>query len=337
MEFGLWVEPEMVSPDSDLFRLHADWALRLEGRDRITGRQQLVLDLARPEVEGHLFAALDRLLRDAPISYLKWDMNRDLATAGDAHGRPAFRAQTLAFYALLDRLRTAHPLVEIESCASGGGRADWGVLARTQRIWTSDCTDALERQRIQRGFALFFPPEVMGAHVSTVPNHQTGRRSSLSFRAITALFGHLGLELDPLALGAEDADELKAWIRLHKRLRPLLHGGDGFALEGAAGRRAHGVVAPDRRHAVLAVVQETAQEHRLPAPLRLPGLGPDLTYRLSLPRPQRPEFHRPAPVHEALRQGELRVPGAALGAIGLTLPALPPESALVIELQAAGE
>ena len=337
MEFGLWVEPEMVSPKSDIFRDHEDWVLRLDRRAQITGRHQLVLDLTRREVGDHLFTALDRLLGETPIAYLKWDMNRNLATAGDASGRPAFRAQTLAFYALLDRLRAAHPAVEIESCASGGGRADWGVLARTQRIWVSDCTDALERQRIQRGFSLFFPPEVMGAHVSTIPNHQTARRASLGFRAITALFGHLGLELDPLALTPEEAGELKAWIALHKRLRPLLHAGDAFRQGGVSGRWVHGVIAPDRRQAVVAVVQETAQEHRYPPPMRLPGLDPGLSYALGLPAPQRLDFYRPAPAHEALARGELEVAGAALQAIGFTLPELPPESALLIELHAVEE
>ena len=337
MEFGLWVEPEMVSPDSDLFRDHPDWVLRLEGRAQIIGRHQLVLDLSRTEAGDHLFEVLDKLLRDAPIAYLKWDMNRDLATAGDARGRPAFRAQTVAFYALLDRVRAAHPAVVIESCASGGGRADWGVLARTQRIWTSDCTDALERQRIQRGCSLFFPPEVMGAHVSTSPNHQTRRRASLCFRAITALFGHLGLELDPPALAPEETDELKAWIVLHKRLRPPLHRGDAFRQDGAGGRWVHGVIGDDRRNAIVAVVQETAQERRYPPPLRLPDLDPGLIYALSLPALRRPDFHRPAPVHEALMRGELRITGAALGAIGLALPEQQPESALFIELHAVEE
>lgn len=331
MQFGLWVEPEMVNPDSDLFRAHPDWALHIEGRPPITARSQLVLDVACPEVADHLFAALHAVLDSAPIGYLKWDMNRDLVVTGET---PSHREQTLAFWVLVDRLREAHPAVEIEACASGGRRADWGVLTRTHRIWTSDVTDALERQRIQRGFSLFFPPEVMGAHASTSPNHQTGRRHTVAFRCITALFGHFGLELDPLALSDEDAADIGSWIGVHRRLRPLLHGGRPFRHPPHDGRHVHGVISDDRRHAVIAVVQESAAACRQPAPLLINDLDPTLIYRLSMPGAQRPAFHRPAAVHEAMLRGELRAGGAVLSAIGLTLPELAPETALLIELTA---
>ena len=151
MDFGLWVEPEMVSPQSDLLRAHPDWCLHLPGRSQPTQRHQRVLDLSRPEVTDYLFARLDTLLRDNDIAYLKWDHNRDL-TDVTHDGRPAVHGQTLAAYRLLDELRAAHPTVEIESCSSGGGRVDLGIAVRTDRFWTSDCNDAVERQRIQRGF-----------------------------------------------------------------------------------------------------------------------------------------------------------------------------------------
>ena len=337
MGFGLWVEPEMVSVNSDLYRAHPDWVLRAEGRPHITGRNQLVLDLTRDEVRDHLFAALDTLLRDHAITYLKWDMNRDLAAAGDAAGRAAYHRQSLSLYDLLDRLRGAHPDVEIETCASGGGRADYGVLRRTHRVWTSDCTDALDRVAIQRGFALFFPPEVMGAHVSAVPNHQTGRRHGLAFRAIVALFGHFGLELDPLTLGAAERDELKVWIALHKRLRPLLHAGTFWHLAAEAGRTGHGVVSADRRHAVFAVVGIAHQPTKLPPPLRLIGLDPNLAYEITLPPPGRLSVERPTSAHQALVEGRLIVPGDVLMKVGLSPPELWPEKALLFELQALGE
>ena len=327
MAVGLWVEPEMVNPDSDLFRAHPDWVLRPSERSPRTGRHQLVLDIARPEVANYLFAVIDAILRQAPISYLKWDMNRDLVDAGRS-----FRAQTLAFYALLDLIRAAHPSVEIESCASGGGRADWGVLARTQRIWTSDGTDALERQRIQAGFALWFPPEVMGAHISQVPNHQTGRVSTLGFRAITALFGHLGLELDPLALDEAERGELTAWIALHRRLRPLLHNGMDVRLPAFGGRDGHGVISVDSRHAVVAVTQATLQPTKFLPPLRILGLDPRRTYRLGLPLREYQAVDRPTPAHRALQAGDLRAGGGSLATSGLQLPELRPQSALLIEL-----
>ncbi|MDQ1655101.1 MAG: alpha-galactosidase, partial [Cryptosporangiaceae bacterium] len=187
MEFGLWVEPEMVNPDSDLYREHPDWALG--GPDPRLGRHQLVLDLANPDVRAYLLGRLGALLDEYPIAYVKWDHNRDLV-------RSYGHAQTLGAYRVLDELRARYPGLEIESCASGGGRADLGILARTDRIWTSDCNDALERQRIQRGFSLFLPPELMGAHIGGPRSHTTGRVHDLGFRAATALFGYLGIEWD---------------------------------------------------------------------------------------------------------------------------------------------
>jgi hypothetical protein len=227
-----------------------------------------VLDLTRAEVWARVHGALDALLREAPIGYLKWDMNRDLVAAG--------RDQVLATYALLDRLQADHPALEIESCASGSARADWGVLARTQHVWTSDCTDALERLRIQRGASRRLPPEVMGAHVSASPNHQTGRRHTLAFRAAVALPYHFGIELDPLTLDDAERKELAGWIALHKRLRPLLHAGLHVAADPIDGRTLAGVVAPDAEHAVYLIAQEADRARPHPAPLRLPGLRPDL-------------------------------------------------------------
>ncbi len=197
MQLGLWVEPEMVSPDSDLYRAHPDWALALPGRNRPTARSQLVLDMRRAEVRDYLFGALDALLRELPVSYLKWDHNRDLAPAGGA-------AQVLGTYALLARLRSAHPDVEIESCAGGGGRSDAGILPYTHRFWASDNLDAVSRVAIQRGFLAFLPPEVMGSHIGAIPAHATGRCQSLGLRAAVAMPGHFGIELDPRQL--DDAE-----------------------------------------------------------------------------------------------------------------------------------
>ena len=194
MEFGIWVEPEMVNPDSDVFRAHPDWALVSAGYEPVLGRQQLVLDLGNPAAFAFIEEHLDGLLRDHDIAYVKWDMNRDHIQGSGRDGAAGTHAQTLALYRLLDELRAKHPTVEFESCASGGARIDHEILRRTERVWTSDCNDALERQTIQRGASMLIPPEVMGAHIGPTRSHTTGRTHSLSFRAATAMFGHLGVE-----------------------------------------------------------------------------------------------------------------------------------------------
>lgn len=329
MQFGLWVEPEMANPDSDALRAMPDAVLLAAGRQLRLARRQVALDLARQDVFEPVFQALDRLLRELPISYLKWDMNRDLDAAGDAYGRAGYDRHVVAVHAMIDRLREAHPRLEIESCASGGGRPDWGMLARTHRVWTSDCTDALERLAIQRGALRFLPPEVLGAHVSASPNHQTGRRHTMTFRCAVALFFHMGVEMDPLSLPEAEFRELADWIALHKRLRPLLHGGDHVALPLEDSRSLLGVVAPDRRAAAYLVAQEAAPLYAIPAPLCLPGLAPDARYRLVAPPPQRP-VGRLAELHHALFADGIVLRGAALTQAGFVPPALPPESALVL-------
>ncbi len=221
MEFGLWVEPEMVNPDSDLYRAHPDWVLGQAGRQDVTARNQLVLDLTREDVRDYLFARLSELLDTLPIGYLKWDHNRVLTHAGE---RAAFSAQVDGAYTLFARLRATYPAVEIEACAGGGGRIDAGILRYTHRFWTSDCIDAVSRVAMQRAFLTFFPPEVMGSHVGASPAHSTGRMQSMDFRAAVALPGHFGLEFDTRTLSPEDAKSLTQWTALYKDLRGELHG-----------------------------------------------------------------------------------------------------------------
>ncbi len=339
MEFGLWVEPEMVNPDSDLHRAHPDWALQLEGRPLLTFRNQLVLDIARPEVAEHVFALLDARLREAPIAYLKWDMNRDLTTAGRA-GAPVYREQVLALYALLDRVRAAHPEVEIESCASGGARIDAGVLAHTHRVWTSDCNDALSRVAIQRGFLQWFPPEIMGAHVGPVPAHTTGRTQSLAFRAAVALPGHFGVEADPRVMPAADRAELRAWIALHKQLRDRLHRGrvwQGDAGDGVVWQ-AHG---DEQAHDVLVLVYRIdATRTRHPPLVRLPMLDPGSRYRLHRfdiadhASHGNHAFDGGTPLFDAMREGDATVDGAWLLHSGLPLPRMAAESCVIVRLTA---
>ena len=209
MQFGLWVEPEMINPDSNLAREHPDWIMATGGRMPILSRQQQVLDLGNPAAFDYILDSLDALLTEYGIGYLKWDHNRDLIDAGHAPaGTPAVHDQTVAVYALMDELRRRHPGVEIESCSSGGGRVDLEVLQHTDRIWTSDCIDALERQTIQRYTGLLVPPELFGAHIGSDHSHTTGRRHDLSFRAGTALFGHMGIEVDLTEMSPAELAEL---------------------------------------------------------------------------------------------------------------------------------
>lgn len=226
MEFGLWVEPEMVNPDSDLARAHPEWLLATGGRRPLPSRNQQVLDLGQAGAHAYVLERLDALLTSYDIAYLKWDHNRDLLDAGSGpDGVPGVAAQTRAVHGLLDELRARHPRVEIESCSSGGLRVDLEILERTDRVWGSDVIDPLERQQIQRWTAQLLPPELVGSHVGAPRSHTTGHTHDLSFRAGTALFGSFGIEWDLTAASEAERAELAAWVALVKELRGLLHTG----------------------------------------------------------------------------------------------------------------
>jgi alpha-galactosidase len=338
LEFGMWIEPEMVNPDSDLYRAHPDWVLQVEGKPLLLSRKQLVLDLTRLEVFTYLWSRLDWLLGNHAISYLKWDMNRDLTHVGDRLGHASTAKQTRAVYALMDRVRAAYPQIEIESCASGGGRADYGVLERTHRIWTSDCTDALERLAIQQGARRFLPPEIMGCHISASPNHQTRRVSSLSFRAIVAFFGHLGIELDPTSLSFDERTELKAWIALHKELRPILHHpkGIGFGCGPKDGRYTFGVHLrnDDDEHIIAAVAQGIHPLSEQPAPVTFPVQCSENQFLVRCIGPSSEPFVRSVESQRKLLDGQT-VSGSWINAHGLPIPQLYPESAILLEIKTA--
>ncbi len=333
MEFGIWVEPEMVSPDSELFRAHPDWALVTPGYEPVTGRQQLVLDLARTDAYMHILGRLDALLTTHDIAFVKWDMNRDHVQGSGADGRAGSHAQTLAVYRLIDELRHRHPGVEFESCASGGGRIDFGILERAERVWTSDCNDPLERQVIQRGASMLIPPELMGAHIGPPTAHTTNRRHLLAFRAATALFGHLGVEWNLLRLDDAEADALASVIAVHKRFRHLLHTGDVVRVDhpGGAGH-AHGVLAADRSEALVAYVQLRTAQEPAPAPLRLPGLDAGRRYRpVHLPLPG--EWLGLGMRLPSWMTGPVELTGRQLAAHGLQLPVLHPATAVLVHLE----
>ncbi|MFK7920154.1 MAG: alpha-galactosidase [Ilumatobacter sp.] len=331
MEFGIWVEPEMVNPDSDVFRAHPDWALTTDGYDPVLGRQQLVLDLANPDAYGFIEGHLDALLRDHDVSYVKWDMNRDHIQASGHDGAAGTHAQTHALYRLLEELRAKHPDVEFESCASGGARIDHEILRRTERVWTSDCNDALERQIIQRGASMLIPPEVMGAHIGPTTSHTTARTQSLSFRAATALFGHLGVEWNVTKLSDHDRTALRAVIAMHKEHRELLHSGDTVRFSTDPAFNAHGVYAPDRSQGIVSFAQLTTAPSQTPPPLRMPGLDLEASYRvehLAIPY-ERWGAARIQP--EWLGEG-VTLTGRQLAFHGVQPPVLHPESAVLFTL-----
>lgn len=314
MEFGLWVEPEMINPDSDLYRAHPDWALASAGRARPTARNQLVLDMRRADVRDYLFGCIDALLHDLPITYLKWDHNRDLAPAGGA-------AQVRGCYDLLARVRAAHPHVEIEACAGGGGRNDAGMADYCHRYWTSDNIDAASRIGIQRGFLAFLPPEVMGSHIAASPAHATGRRHSLGFRAALAMTGHLGVEMDPRTLDEAERAELANWIAFHKQWRGLLHGGQVWLGEGADGLVWQAQGRSDE--VLLFVIRDQPPQDRRPQPLPLPFAGRDGAWEVRLLHIAGGEGGHAAhiaPLHHEMRTTPQVFASSWLCANGLPLP-----------------
>jgi alpha-galactosidase len=291
LRFGIWIEPEMISRRSKLFADHSDWAVGVPTRPQTEGRNQLVLDMSRREVVDHLFGVLSDLLGHAPISYVKWDMNRNI-TEPFSSSLPAsrqgefFHRYILGMYDLYERLTRAFPQVLFESCASGGGRFDPGLLPFAPQVWTSDDTDAIERLRIQWGTSLCYPLSSMAAHVSVVPNHQTGRTTPLATRAAVAFFGVLGYELDPGALTDEEREAVSGQIAYYKARRELFQRGRLVRLrgpfDGDGNETAWIVVSGDSRRAVVGHYRVLNRPQRGPARLRLRGLDPKASYRVSV-------------------------------------------------------
>ena len=306
--FGLWIEPEMVCANTALYAAHPDWALSIPGRAPATGRSQLVLDMGRPDVVDYLYDLFHRLLAEHDIAYIKWDMNRNLTDVysrvlpPERQGEAAYRYM-LGLYSLLDRLTRDFPQVLFEGCAGGGGRFDAGMLCYCPQIWCSDDTDAIHRIKIQYGTSFGYPPCAMGSHISASPNHQTGRSTLLSTRAVVAMAGTFGYELDLQKLTTDEKEMVKAQIVRYKQLQPLL-------LEGRCERLTDAVTdtcftawqftAPDRSRAAVSVVVIDPQANPWPIHIRLRGLDPQALY------------------HESLT--ERVYTGAALCHAGLTLP-----------------
>lgn len=355
MEFGLWFEPEMVNLDSDVARAHPEWILSTGGRLPIASRHQQVLNLGIPACYDYIRDAMVAILTEYPIAYIKWDHNRDLIDAGSSpSGRPGVHAQTEATYRLMAELKQRFPGLEIESCSSGGGRVDLGVLEHADRVWVSDCIDPLERQHMLRWTSQLIPPEMMGSHIASGRSHTTGRSHDLNFRAATAVFGHLGIEWDLTTATAAEMAELADWVAFYKEHRDLLFGGDLHRIDlPDDSLMAFGIVAPDASRALYSFADMATPDTATRGRVTLPGLAPERRYRVEpvlvgrLPsgltpppwwgaqRNRREELlelaqGRPPKLAVADPAGPgIELSGAALGTVGVLVAPVHPEHAVV--------
>ncbi|WIB70021.1 alpha-galactosidase [Curtobacterium sp. MCBD17_026] len=320
MEFGLWFEPEMVNEDSDLARAHPEWILQADGRLPARSRDQQVLNLAIPEAFDHVLERMTAIIGEYAVDAVKWDHNRDLVEAGFPGGGAAVHEQTLAAYRLMATLGERFPSLEIESCSSGGGRVDLGVIEHTARVWVSDDIDPLERQQMHRWTQQLLPPELLGSHIASGRNHTTGRVHDLAFRAGTALVGHLGIEWDLARATADESAALTEWIALYRDLRPLLHGGDLVRSDEVDDARlVYGTVAPDRQQAVFFLASIGRSEVSGTGRVTFRDLDPDTAYRVD-----------PVVIgdgHDLVRpdwwSGPRVFSGRVLGTVGLQPPLMP--------------
>jgi alpha-galactosidase len=334
IEFGLWFEPEMIQVDSDTYRAHPDWVLQVGDRMPFEWREQQVINLANPDAFAHVLGQIDAMLTQYPsIRYLKWDHNRVVIDAA-YNGHPVVHAQTTAVYRLFDELKHRHPGLEIESCASGGGRIDLGILDHTDRVWVSDCNDALERQRMQRWTAQVLPPELMGSHIGPHHAHTTGRTHDLTFRALTSVFWHAGLEWDITTTTEAEREQLRSWASYYKSNRELFHQGRMVRVDHAEPAVSiHGVVAHDKSRAIFSMVQEGVTTNSRPQPLRFPGLDPDRQYRVAEATPAgTPRYWQI--VSTPWTVDGLVLSGRVLAEVGVVAPILTSEQATLIEITA---
>ena len=313
VKFGIWIEPEMVSEDSDLYREHPDWAITIPGRKPVRSRNQLVLDFSRKEVRDEIFKRICAVLDQGNVEYIKWDMNRSLA---DIYAPNVTYDYVLGVYDFLEKLTNRYPDILIEGCSGGGGRFDAGMLYYTPQIWCSDNTDAINRTRIQYGTSFFYPVAAMGSHVSAVPNHQTGRVTSMHTRGVAAMSGTFGYELNPALLNAKEKAEIRAQLAQYREYQELIREGDYYRLSNPFQDNfaAWMVVSDDRSKALVSVIRLTAEANPPAAYVTLTGMEEDAIYREKT-------------------TGKV-YPGAALMEAGILLPAAVSEyEACQIELE----
>ena len=313
VKFGIWIEPEMVSEDSDLYREHPEWAIIIPGRKPVRSRNQLVLDFSRKEVRDEIFKRICAVLDQGNVEYIKWDMNRSLA---DIYAPNVTYDYVLGVYDFLEKLTNRYPDILIEGCSGGGGRFDAGMLYYTPQIWCSDNTDAINRTRIQYGTSFFYPVAAMGSHVSAVPNHQTGRVTSMHTRGVAAMSGTFGYELNPALLNAKEKAEIRAQLAQYREYQELIREGDYYRLSNPFQDNfaAWMVVSDDRSKALVSVIRLTAEANPPAAYVTLKGMEEDAFYREKT-------------------TGKV-YPGAALMEAGILLPAAVSEyEAYQIELE----
>ena len=313
VKFGIWIEPEMVSEDSDLYREHPEWAITIPGRKPVRSRNQLVLDFSRKEVRDEIFKRICAVLDQGNVEYIKWDMNRSLA---DIYAPNVTYDYVLGVYDFLEKLTNRYPDILIEGCSGGGGRFDAGMLYYTPQIWCSDNTDAINRTRIQYGTSFFYPVAAMGSHVSAVPNHQTGRVTSMHTRGVAAMSGTFGYELNPALLNAKEKAEIRAQLAQYREYQELIREGDYYRLSNPFQDNfaAWMVVSVDRSKALVSVIRLTAEANPPAAYVTLKGMEEDAFYREKT-------------------TGKV-YPGAALMEAGILLPAAVSEyEAYQIELE----
>ena len=290
VKFGIWIEPEMVSEDSDLYREHPEWAITIPGRKPVRSRNQLVLDFSRKEVRDEIFKRICAVLDQGNVEYIKWDMNRSLA---DIYAPNVTYDYVLGVYDFLEKLTNRYPDILIEGCSGGGGRFDAGMLYYTPQIWCSDNTDAINRTRIQYGTSFFYPVAAMGSHVSAVPNHQTGRVTSMHTRGVAAMSGTFGYELNPALLNAKEKAEIRAQLAQYREYQELIREGDYYRLSNPFQDNfaAWMVVSDDRSKALVSVIRLTAEANPPAAYVTLKGMEEDAFIGKKLPEKYIRELH----------------------------------------------
>ena len=288
MEFGIWFEPEMISPNSDLFREHPDWCIHIEGREPALCREQYVLDLSRQEVVDYIYESIKKVLSSANITYVKWDMNRQLTDLGslalspEKHGE-LFHRYMLAVYEMMDRLTTDFPHILLENCSGGGARFDPGMLYYSPQIWCSDDTDAIERLKIQEGTSMVYPLSAMGAHVSDCPNHTVGRTTPFETRGHVALAGTFGYELDVTRIPEKDREMIPSQVKMYHKYNDLIRRGDYYRIENFSenhGFDAWEVVSKDKNEVLVTCVQVLGRPNYHSRRIKLKGLVEDKMYKV---------------------------------------------------------
>jgi alpha-galactosidase len=339
MQFGLWFEPEMINPDSRLARLHPEWIIGPRSGVGTTARGQHVLDIGNTDAYSYVLEAVSAIVSTYDVDYIKWDHNRDLvepvAFRAGAE-RPVVHEQVDALYRLMDELRRRHPQLEIETCSGGGGRVDLGILDRTDRVWPSDTNDPVERIRIERWTRMLLPPELIGSHVGAERAHTTGRRTDLTFRLIASLTAHAGIEWNLQQATGKEMSRIRAWADLYKELRTLMHSGRVVNADLADdGALLTGIIAADGGRAVFTWARTHTSATGQAGRIRFPGLLAEHCYSIRL----RDELGETS-THQVLepswlavaRSGGAELSGSVLGSVGVPLPTLNPQQAMLFDL-----